>query len=273
MKSMLARRVCHAALLLSMLPALQVHAQMREELRSRAFSDGEWALLPEWCIDTQQGPYGGPEGGAGLNKSPRAGQWLGLMGTDFWNMHHYCRGLTDENRLKRADLSPRERTALMESAINEYRYVIRTSKPTMPLMPEAFLRIGDLQVTRGQLPEASAAFEQARKLKPDYWPAYSRWAEVLIELKQMERARALLEEGLAHSPQQPVLLQRLRQAGGAPRAAAVRVSAAASGAAASVPSPAAAPAAAPVSLSASAAPAAMPSPASAAPQPAASSPP
>ena len=216
MKSVLARRVCHTALLLGMLPALQVHAQMREELRSRAFSDGEWALLPEWCIDTQQGPYGGPEGGAGLNKSPRAGQWLGLMGTDFWNMHHYCRGLTDENRLKRADLSPRERTALMESAINEYRYVIRTSKPTMPLMPEAFLRIGDLQVTRGQLPEASAAFEQARKLKPDYWPAYSRWAEVLIGLKQMEQARALLEEGLAHSPQQPVLLQKLRLAGGTP---------------------------------------------------------
>lgn len=196
--------------------AWAAHAQVRPEISSRGvFTEGEWALLPAWCIDSQQGPFGSPEG-AGYNKSPRAPQWVALMGSDFWHMHHFCRGLTDQNRLQRADLSPRERLLLMDTAITEFRYVISNCKPTMPLMPEAFLRMGDVHLMRGDLPDASAAFEQARKLKPDYWPAYSRWAEVLIGLKQMEQARALLIEGLAHSPQQPVLLQKLRLAGGTP---------------------------------------------------------
>lgn len=208
-----ARRVIALVLALTVVPA---QAQLREEIRSRAFSEAEWSLLPEWCIDTQQGPYGSPEG-AGMNRSPRAPHWVQLMGTDFWHMHHYCRGLTDLNRLNRPDLSPRERAALMESAINEFKYIIRNCKPTMPLMPEAFLRMGDVYVMRKDFAEANVSFEQARRLKPDYWPAYSRWADVLIGLKQFERARALLEEGLAHSPQQAELLQRLRQAGGSPR--------------------------------------------------------
>jgi len=205
-----------ALLTVLLLAGLHAQAQIRPEITSRQFSEGEWALLPDWCIDSQQGPYGGPDYG-GMNKSPRAPQWVALMGTDFWHMHHYCRGLNDLNRLNRADLTPRERIALTDSALVEFRYVINNCKPTMPLLPEAFLRMGDVFVMRNELGNASAAFEQSRKLKPDYWPAYSRWADVLIGLKQFERARALLEEGLGHSPQQPVLLQKLRQAGGKER--------------------------------------------------------
>ena len=240
MKSKLPRLARGATALLLAFTALAAHAQLRPEISSLTFTEGEWALLPEWCIDSQQGPYGSPEFG-GLNKSPRASQWVALMGPDFWHMHHYCRGLTDLNRLNRADLSPRERIALMETAINEFKYVINNCKPTMPLMPEAFLRMGDVHVMRNDYAQASAAFEQARRLKPDYWPAYSRWADVLIGLKQFERARALLEEGLGHSPQQPVLLQKLRQAGGkerpvaAPKAAPAATTAAVAQPAASAP--------------------------------------
>ena len=216
MKSKLPRLARSATALLLAFTALASQAQLRSEISSRSFTEGEWALLPEWCIDTQMGPYGLTES-SGVNKSPRAQQWLALMGTDFWHMHHYCRGLTDLNRLKRADLSPRERISLMETAINEFTYVINNCKSTMPLMPEAFLLMGDVYVMRNEYAQASAAFERSRKLKPDYWPAYSRWADVLIGLKQFERARALLEEGLGYSPQQPVLLQKLRQAGGKER--------------------------------------------------------
>lgn len=187
-------------------------AQIRSEISSKRFTQGEWALMPEWCIDSQQGPFGSPDfsrSKLGDNGSPRIDKWLGLMGPDFWHMHHYCRGLRDVLRLKRNDLTALERKSLQDRAVDEFEYIERNTKPTMPLLPEVLLHKGEVLLEANRLGEASLAFERSRGLRPDYWPAYDRWIVVLRDLKQLDRALALTREGLAHVPDQPALIAHL----------------------------------------------------------------
>lgn len=207
MKQLLKTSLLAALLLASAL----AQAQSRGDPKWRGYTDGEWALMPEWCIDSQDGPYGSPEGANYTNRSPRAGKWLSLMGTDFWHMHHYCRALRDMQRARSATISKRDRDFVLIRAISDFEYVINTAKPTMVLMPEVFLKLGDLYVMRQDLGNANVAYEQSRRLKPDYWPAYDRWIEVLIDLKQWEPARKLALEGLSHLPDEPNLTARLQR--------------------------------------------------------------
>jgi tetratricopeptide (TPR) repeat protein len=173
------------------------------------FTWGELALLPEYCKDTQGTVYGGPAGGT---PSPRSPQWLALMGEDFWHMHHYCYGLRNLIRVEGPNLSPMQRKALLERAVLEFMYIVNNCKSTMVLMPEVFYRIGDVQLRLGKVGEALGSLEQARRLKPDYWPAYTRWIDVLLESRQFEAAAALAQEGLGHMPDQPELTKRLQAA-------------------------------------------------------------
>ncbi len=224
------RWLVSAAVCLALLGAAQPTNAQDVGIRAKAWTAGELALLPEWCIDSQDGPYGSPEGGEGLNRSPRARQWVAAMGTDFWHMHHYCRGLRDVLRLQSAGLSKRDWEFLTGRAISEFIYVIVNCKSTMPLLPEVYLKKGEVHVMRKELPAASESFEIARKLKPDYWPAYDRWIAVLMELKQYDRARTLAQEGLGYAPNQPNLTARLAAInaaagrGGSPRVSAASAS-------------------------------------------------
>ena len=217
-----------AATLWTALPA-QAQGIRREITQRSGYTDGQWALLPPWCRHTQDSPEAF-RAGITWDRNPNAQQWIALMGSDFQHMHHYCRGLRYELMLNSfADLNPRERLALNERIIEEMDYVINNGQPTMPLMPEVFLMQGDAYVRLSQLPAAQVAFETSRKLKPEYWPAYTRWADVLIGLKQTDQARRVVAEGLAHMPQEPQLLERQRQLGGAramPAVAPARTSAA-----------------------------------------------
>lgn len=230
-------------------------------ISTKVISAGEFAVLPEWCIDSQAGPYGGPNGSTGLNNSPNAAKWVAAMGTDFWHMHHYCYALRDLHRLQRADLTPADRKFLAIRAGGDLGYVISNCSPTMPLLPEVFLRQGELALMQGALELARESFEQSRRLRPDYWPAYERWAAVLVDLKRYEMARDLVLDGLDQVPGQPNLTEQLKTIDAAlrragrpipPRKPGMAVAAAAAASAASAAAPAAS-AAAPAASAASSA--------------------
>lgn len=223
-------------------------------ISTRVISAGEFAVLPEWCIDSQAGPYGGPNGATGLNNSPNAAKWVAAMGTDFWHMHHYCYALRDLHRLQRADLTPGDRKFLAIRAGGDLGYVISNCSPTMPLLPEVYLRQGELALTQGALELARESFEQSRSLRPDYWPAYERWAAVLMDLKRYETARDLVLDGLDQVPGQPNLTGQLKAIDAALRRAGRPVPARKPGSAvAAAASSAAAASAAPAASAASAA--------------------
>jgi hypothetical protein len=174
------------------------------------FTWGELSILPEYCRDTQGVLYGGP--GSGLEMSPRAAQWVALMGDDFWHMHHYCYALRNLIRVEDPNLAAQHKRSLLERTVGEFRYIINNCRAAMPLMPEVFLRMGEVQLRLGRIGEALASFEQSRRLKVDYWPAYTRWIDVLLDSKQFDSAAALARDGLKHLPEHPELVKRLEAA-------------------------------------------------------------
>jgi tetratricopeptide (TPR) repeat protein len=201
------------------------------------FTWGELALLPEYCRDTQGVLYQVHGNG---QDSPRAPYWLSLMGTDFWHMHHYCYALAYMMRAEAAGVTPQQKKYLYLRAISDYNYVIKNALPSMALMPEVMYKVGELQLLMENPGAASDAFERARQLRPDYWPAYTRWADVLAGLKRHNDALALVREGLRHSPDAKELLARATkyEAAGGRAAPLVKVAAAKPAAAVSPAPPA-----------------------------------
>jgi tetratricopeptide (TPR) repeat protein len=175
---------------------------------------GELSLMPEYCYDVQGELYGGPDYSTGLSDSPRSARWVALMGMDFWHMHHYCYVLADILRLGAAGLRPQSRDAIYANMERNLQYVLQNCRPSNPLYPEFLLRTGDLYLLQGRTNDASQAFAKARDLKPDYWPAYTRWIEYLMSLKLRAQAKSLAEEGLQHAPDAAPLRELYAKLGG-----------------------------------------------------------
>lgn len=176
-------------------------------------TEAEMALIPSYCKDTQGFGYGD----ATSNTSPRARSWVAMMGDTFWHMHHYCVGLIQRNRALKANIDPDRRRGLWQSALGEYNYVLGANKDkNFVLLPEIYTRVGEAELKLSNPRGAEEAFAQARKIKPDYWPAYSHWAEYLIQVGKRAEARALVKSGLEETPKAKVLMEQYRLLGGNP---------------------------------------------------------
>ena len=176
-------------------------------------TEAEMALIPSYCKDTQGFGYGDATG----NTSPRARSWVAMMGDTFWHMHHYCVALLQRNRALKAGVDPERRRGLWQSALGEYNYVLGANKDkNFVLLPEIYTRVGEAELKLSNFRGAEEAFARARKIKPDYWPAYSHWAEYLIQAGKRAEAKALVKSGLEETPQAKVLIEQYRLLGGNP---------------------------------------------------------
>jgi tetratricopeptide (TPR) repeat protein len=175
-------------------------------------TDGELALTPPYCPDTMGFKYGD----AYYNTSPRAGHWVGLMGKNFWSLHHYCWAMINLRRAQMAGVPPMTRKGLLENVVSDCIYVVKNTAPDFVLLPEIHTRIGETQLLLNNTGAAYDSFAQARALKPDYWPAYLRWAEVLVKINQKGEAKKLIAEGLRHAPDAKPLIDEYRLLGGDP---------------------------------------------------------
>jgi tetratricopeptide (TPR) repeat protein len=175
------------------------------------YTPASWALLPTWCIDTQDN-YGSPNWSSeypdGRNASPLSDHWTSIFGKDFWHMHHYCRALFLLQGVEMSAQSPTIKLGTIERAIADLGYVIKYCKESNPLMPEFFYRLGEAELRRNNLINAMDAFANARRIKPEYWPAYTRWADELAKLRKYDTASALIDEGLKYSPDEEELRKR-----------------------------------------------------------------
>ncbi len=172
-------------------------------------NDGEMALVPSYCADTQGFKYGN----ASFNPSPRANHWVSLMGPSFWDMHHYCWALLNMRRAA-VTSSAQKRKGLWESAAGDIQYVIKNSAPNFVLLPEILVTLGGVCVHLSNVSCAYESFLRSRTLKPDYWPAYSDWADVLIKSSQKSEAKALVKTGLGYVPDSKILQDQFRLLGG-----------------------------------------------------------
>lgn len=177
----------------------------------RDITDAEMALLPRYCVDTEVFKYGAK---GSPNQSPRAAYWENLMGPGFWTLHHACMAKIGLMRSYRNGVTPELRKFLRESARADYVFVIENTRPDFILLPEIYTEIGKLELQLSRPGNAEKSFAQARKLKPDYWPAYSYWADHLIASGKKEYARELLKTGLEYSPQAKLLIESYKKVGG-----------------------------------------------------------
>ncbi len=200
--------------------------------KPRNWTEGELALLPSYCRDTQ----GFAHTQSGPQRSPRAEHWIALMGETFWSMHHYCWGLMNLNRAQMAGVPRQQREFLIGTSIDDYQFVLRTLRPDFPLLPEVLTRIGQAHLLLKQYDAASAAFMRAREVKPDYWPPYVDWAEAQLQLGLTAGARQTMEAALNYLPDEPRVLALAQRSGmGAEAIAAAQRAARQRAAAASAP--------------------------------------
>lgn len=175
-------------------------------------TESEMKLIPEYCPDTMGFGYGD----AYYNTSPRAAHWVALMGKGFWHMHHYCWARINMNRAQRAGVPMQTKIALWGSALGDYKYVINHVPRNFVMLPEVYTKLGEVELLLGQPNKAQEAFAIARKLRPDYWPAYSNWAEFLMNRGKRSEALKVVTAGLEYSPNAKVLLELFKLLGGKP---------------------------------------------------------
>jgi tetratricopeptide (TPR) repeat protein len=168
----------------------------------------EWALIPAYCPHAQgwsRDWYG-----------PDSMRWKAKIGPDFSHMHHYCWGQVNMLRAQKSNVSKQERKRLLELVRGDYLYVTKHSARDFVLLPEVYTRIGEVELRLALYNEANKSFAQARALKPDYWPAYSHWAEFLIRSGKRAEAKQVVKSGLDYSPGSRVLREQYRLVGGNP---------------------------------------------------------
>lgn len=174
-------------------------------------TEAEMRLLPRYCPDTQGFKYG-------YKAAPGHRHWENLMGESFWHMHHYCWALVNLNRSMKAGIPADKRRSMWENILNDYMYVINNTPPDFVMLPEILTRAGEVELLLKRPNNANALFQRARELKPDYWPAYSHWAEFLIKHGKRNDALEIVTAGLEHAPKAKVLLEQNRILGGKPPA-------------------------------------------------------
>jgi tetratricopeptide (TPR) repeat protein len=138
------------------------------------------------------------------------------MGESFWTMHHYCWSLIRNRRAMMPGVSAMYREGMLRHSISDYEFVINNAAPNFVLLPEIFLGLGDNYALLGDVGGAFDAYGRARAIKPDYWPAYQRWAELLVKANQRAEAKKVVAEGLRQAPGAQPLIDLYRTLGGDP---------------------------------------------------------
>ena len=169
----------------------------------------EMALIPPYCPYAQLFPK---------HNSPERIQWEARLGREgFQAIHHYCWGQINLQRALRSRTSASERRFILKTVVADYQYVIRHvdgHAKDFVLLPEILTRKGEAELLRSDFQDANISFARARALKPDYWPAYSAWAEFLIRSGQKIAAKQLVKSGLEYSPSSRVLREQYHSLGG-----------------------------------------------------------
>ena len=169
----------------------------------------EMAMLPRYCPDSQTFKE--------LNQvqySPETRKWVDAMGVGFFHVHHYCWARINYQRAQR--MTKYLRDFKLQEVHGDLLYVINNASPDFILLPEVYTWLGRTDTQLDLSREADQAFEKARSLKPDYWPAYFHWAEWLRSKGKRAEALQMVGTGLQYAPSSRPLLLLYKDLGGKP---------------------------------------------------------
>jgi tetratricopeptide (TPR) repeat protein len=175
------------------------------------YSRGQLAGLPPYCADSElSNDY--------VRFGARWQYWTSLMGENFNRIHHYCQGLIFLREARRKPAGSQGQVIELRRAIDDFNFILNISDQRVmrafPLWPEMLIRRGEAAVMLGDWALATQSYDQARQVKPDYWPAYLDWAKVLVGLKLTTQARELIKSGLLIDPSVEPMRQAYAKLGG-----------------------------------------------------------
>ena len=172
-----------------------------------AYDVREIALLPKFCPYMQLFRERVPSG----RNPEEIAHWQAVFGSTYQHMHHYCWGLMKTNRAVLLARDADVRRFYLQSAVQEFDYVIERTPAEFLLLPEILTKKGENLVRLGKGPIAIVEFERAAELKPDYWPPYAYSSDYYASVGEAKKAREVLEQGLSFSPDAPALQRRLTE--------------------------------------------------------------
>lgn len=203
------RRFAKTLLCLIVFGGVQLPARAQTEIPGypdsiMAYDAREVALLPRYCVYTQSFRERVPGG----NDQKVIDDWYAQLGQPFHAMHHYCWGLMKTNRALFLARGQQARHFYLSDSLTEFDYVITRVPDDFILLPEILARKGENLILLGKGQVGVFELERAIELKPDYWPPYAYISDFHKRAGDLTKAREILEQGLAHSPDAKGLLRR-----------------------------------------------------------------
>ena len=174
---------------------------------SRIPTQEELVLLPSYCKDTIVFNPRTSEGAP----PPEAKRWIRVMGRGFFSMHHYCWGINFIGRSNKHGITRQQREYYLKDAVANFNFVIEHSPHDFIMLPEVHLKKGDALARLGDDEGATKVYQLSIRAKSDYWPAYVGLADLLRNRGKNDDAKAVVEEGLRHSPLSKTLNAMLKQ--------------------------------------------------------------
>ena len=173
----------------------------------QAFDSREVAMLPAYCRYTIYFRDKVP-GGSNATEMTR---WRDYFGPTFGTLHHHCFGIMKTNRAVLLAREALTKQFYLTDSLLEFDYVLERAPADFVLLPELLTKKGANLVLLNRGPEAVVHFERAIEARPDYWPAYGELSDFFRAVREPEKAREVLERGLAAAPNTPALERRLSE--------------------------------------------------------------
>jgi tetratricopeptide (TPR) repeat protein len=128
-----------------------------------------------------------------------------------WKIHHYCYAQLHFMRANRAGAKPMQVKEHLSATVEEIDFTIEKVTPDFILLPEMLLYRGRALLRLGKEGEALASWEQAIKLKADYWPPYMEIANLRVRAGDRGKAAEVLRVAIERSPGAKPVQERLRE--------------------------------------------------------------
>ncbi len=145
--------------------------------------------------------------------SPEWKSWRSQIGSNYIDVHHFCAALNFMNRYWGTS-NPRDRGFYLQSALNNYDYMVKAEKPDFALRAELYSNRGEVFKLMGRPGEAAKDFNHALSINPRLLRPYLQIADMHVAGKSTTRALETVTEGLRQLPDSKALQRRYLELGG-----------------------------------------------------------
>lgn len=192
------------AMHLTLVSALTSFASSAAAVEAFAPTDAELTFLPPFCSVKLRQPQGSPQYKALEAQYGRA-NWV--------HLHHYCFAVNFVNRARQAT-HPEDKRYRLESAQDNYEYIISHAAPNFFMRPQVYVELGNVLMQLKRSGEALKMYSDAIAFEPRYAPAYIALVEFYRKNGSRPKALEAASSGLRYAPENRYLQTAYLELGG-----------------------------------------------------------